>query len=147
MIFLAKPGLTATALFKAIEEGSVKAVWVVATNPAASIPDTNQVIRALKKPNWWWCKMPSIRTPPITPMSSARRHLAGKRRHDDQLRASHRQGSQALDPPGEAKADWRIIADLATRLGHGNAFAYADEARFSPNMPPSPRAATATFPA
>jgi assimilatory nitrate reductase catalytic subunit len=44
-----KPGLKAVDLFRAIEEGKVKAVWIMATNPLVSLPDADQVRRALEK--------------------------------------------------------------------------------------------------
>src|SRR5947209_13761802 len=37
------PGLTAVELFDAVAEGAVKAVWIVATNPAVSMPDSVRV--------------------------------------------------------------------------------------------------------
>ena len=40
-------GLKAVDLFRAVESGQVKALWVMATNPAVSLPDTAQVRRAL----------------------------------------------------------------------------------------------------
>jgi assimilatory nitrate reductase catalytic subunit len=40
-------GLNAVDLFRAIASGQVKALWVMATNPAVSLPDTTQVRRAL----------------------------------------------------------------------------------------------------
>jgi ferredoxin-nitrate reductase len=33
------PGLPATDLFEALEDGRIKAVWICATNPAVSMPD------------------------------------------------------------------------------------------------------------
>jgi assimilatory nitrate reductase catalytic subunit len=44
-----KPGLKAVDLFRAIEEGKVKAVWIMATNPVVSLPDADQVRRALER--------------------------------------------------------------------------------------------------
>ncbi len=38
-----KPGLKAVDMFRAIGEGRIKAVWVMATNPAVSMPDANRV--------------------------------------------------------------------------------------------------------
>src|SRR5450830_195468 len=43
------PGKTAVEMFKAIEEGSIKAVWIACTNPAQSMPDLNSVLAALDK--------------------------------------------------------------------------------------------------
>jgi hypothetical protein len=34
-----KPGLTAVEMFRALETGRLKAIWIAATNPAVSLPD------------------------------------------------------------------------------------------------------------
>lgn len=42
-----QPGLTAVDLFDAIERGAIKAVWIMGTNPAVSMPEGNRIARAL----------------------------------------------------------------------------------------------------
>ena len=42
-----RPGLTAVEMFRALETGRLKAVWIAATNPAVSLPDLHQARRAL----------------------------------------------------------------------------------------------------
>src|SRR3546814_5803389 len=42
-----KPGLKAVALFRSVGERRIKALWVMATNPAVSLPDANRVREAL----------------------------------------------------------------------------------------------------
>lgn len=44
-----KPGLKAVELFKAIGEGRIKAVWIMATNPVVSLPDADRIREALRK--------------------------------------------------------------------------------------------------
>ena len=44
-----KPGYPAVALFDAIDEGKVKAVWIMATNPVVSLPNADKVKQALRK--------------------------------------------------------------------------------------------------
>ncbi len=44
-----QPGLTAVKLFDAIERGDVKAVWIMGTNPAVSMPEGNRIAQALAK--------------------------------------------------------------------------------------------------
>ena len=46
---LARPGLTAVEMFRALESGQLKAIWIAGTNPAVSLPDLHQVRRALAK--------------------------------------------------------------------------------------------------
>ena len=43
-----KPGLKAVDMFRAINEGRIKALWVMATNPAVSLPDAHRVRDALE---------------------------------------------------------------------------------------------------
>ncbi len=40
-------GLTAVEMFRALEKGQLKAIWIAATNPAVSLPDLHHVRRAL----------------------------------------------------------------------------------------------------
>lgn len=42
-------GLKAVDLFTAVEEGKIKAIWIMATNPVVSLPNSDQVKRALQK--------------------------------------------------------------------------------------------------
>ncbi len=42
-----QPGLMAVDLFDAIERGDVKAVWIMGTNPAVSMPEGNRIAQAL----------------------------------------------------------------------------------------------------
>lgn len=44
-----KPGLKAVDLFNAIDEGKIKALWIMATNPVVSMPDSNKIKSALEK--------------------------------------------------------------------------------------------------
>jgi len=44
-----QPGLTAIEMFRALEKGQLKAIWIAGTNPAVSLPDLHHVKRALEK--------------------------------------------------------------------------------------------------
>jgi ferredoxin-nitrate reductase len=44
-----KPGLTAPAMFDALDEGRLKAIWIICTNPLTSLPDARIAEQALKK--------------------------------------------------------------------------------------------------
>ena len=45
----ATPGLPATDLFDALEDGRVKAVWICGTNPVVSMPDAERARAALRR--------------------------------------------------------------------------------------------------
>ncbi|MCS6849943.1 MAG: nitrate reductase [Gemmataceae bacterium] len=44
-----RPGLTAVEMFRALEKGQLKAIWIAGTNPAVSLPDLHHVRRALQR--------------------------------------------------------------------------------------------------
>src|SRR5207302_2642984 len=44
-----RPGLTAVEMFRDLEKGKLKAIWIAATNPAVSLPDLHQVKRGLAR--------------------------------------------------------------------------------------------------
>src|SRR5437879_5350360 len=44
-----RPGRSALEIFEGLAAGDVRAVWIVCTNPAASMPDTDVVERALRQ--------------------------------------------------------------------------------------------------
>ena len=44
-----KPGLTATEMFEALNDGRLKAIWIICTNPLVSLPDVRMAEEGLKK--------------------------------------------------------------------------------------------------
>lgn len=124
-----KPGLKAVDLFQAIERGDVKAVWIMGTNPVVSMPDADQVVRALKA-----CPLVVVSDCvastdtgqyadyllPATGWSEKNGMVTNSER-----RISRQRG--LLPPSGEARHDWQIICDFAAGLGYGAAFAYTHQ--------------------
>ena len=47
--FPTKRGLFQTDIFPAIETGAIKGLWIIATNPMTSMPNTNRIRRTLEK--------------------------------------------------------------------------------------------------
>lgn len=135
-----KPGLKAVDLFAAIERGEVEAVWVMATNPAASLPDADRVKAALAK-----CKFVVVsdcvaRTDTLDHAHVKLPALAWGEKDGTVTNSERRISRQRpfLKPPGEAKQDWWIVSQIAKRLGAGDAFAwngpaaiFAEHARLS----------------
>ena len=112
-----KPGLKAVELFHAIEAGKVKAVWIIATNPLVSMPDADQVRRALAK-----CELVVVSD--ISAGSDTNAHAdvllpaLGWGEKDGTVTNSERRISRQcafLPAPGEARADWDVLCDVARR--------------------------------
>lgn len=112
-------GLKAVDLFQAIEQGKVKAVWIMATNPMVSLPDANQVQRALEK-----CELvivsDIIGKTDTNAFADVLLPALGWGEKDGTVTNSERRISRQrafLPAPGEARADWRIMCDVAKRMG------------------------------
>ena len=124
------PGLKAVEMFRAVHDGRIKFIWVMATNPAVSMPDAGFVRAAL-------ARCPTVVVSDVIADTDTSRfaHIRlpalawGEK--DGTVTNSERMISRQrplFAPPGEARADWRIIADVAARLGHGAAFPFTTPA-------------------
>jgi len=125
-----RPGLDAVALFQALGSGGVKAVWIIGTNPVASMPNRSRVVAALRQ-----AELVIVQDAfhPTETTRFADLLLPGAlwAEAEGTMVNSERTVTlmpQAVDPPGEARADWRIIAGVAQRMGFGAAFAQASAA-------------------
>lgn len=121
------PGYKAVELFEAIEQGEIKALWVMATNPAISLPDAARVRAALEK-----CPLVIVSEcaahTDLLPYADIVLPASGWSEKDGTVTNSERRISRQrgmLPPPGEARHDWWIICEVAKRLGFAEAFNYA----------------------
>jgi assimilatory nitrate reductase catalytic subunit len=121
-----KPGLKAVDLFRQVREGRIKAIWIMATNPAVSLPDAKMVREALET-----CPFVVV-SDCIADTDTARyAHVklpaAGWGEKDGTVTNSDRLISRqrALFPcPADVKPDWWIITKVAQAMGWSTAFAY-----------------------
>ena len=120
-----KPGLKAVELFDAIAEGKVKAVWIVATNPADSLPRSDRVRAALAECPFvvvsdCWPTDTSVHAHVILP-------AAGWGEKDGTVTSSERRISRQRPfrpAPGEARPDWWMFAEVGRLMGWEAAFAW-----------------------
>ncbi len=124
------PGLKAVDMFRAVHDGRIKFLWIMATNPAVSMPDASFVREAL-------AKCPTVVVSDVMADTDTSRfaHVRlpamawGER--DGTVTNSERRISRQrplFPAPGEARADWRIVCQVAERLGWGAAFQFANPA-------------------
>jgi assimilatory nitrate reductase catalytic subunit len=114
-----RPGLKAVDLFRAVEEGKVKAVWIIATNPLVSLPDADQVRRALGK-----CELVVVSDLTAATDTNAFADVLlpalGWGEKDGTVTNSERRISRQrafLPAPGAARADWQVLCQVAQRMG------------------------------
>ncbi len=123
----AVPGLTATEIF---EPGRVKAIWIVATNPAVSMPDSARVRAALDQAELVVVQDAHHPTETSSLADVVLPAAAWPEKQGTMTNSERRVGlvRKLLDPPGAALADWEIFARLGRALGYADAFAWPDAA-------------------
>ena len=121
-----KPGLKAVDLFRSVREGRIKALWVMATNPAVSMPDANMVRDALAT-----CPFVLVSDVIAETDTSLHAHVrlpaTGWGEKDGTVTNSERCISRQrpfLSAPGEARHDWWIINQVGRRMGWKTAFTF-----------------------
>lgn len=127
----AKPGYTATEMFEALRDGRMKAVWIVCTNPAVSLPDSTLVEEALRNAKFVVVQDISDRSDTVA-FADLVLPAAGWGEKAGTMTNSERRVSylnKFTEPPGEAKADAEIIWTFAQKMGFGEAFPYTDVAQ------------------
>jgi len=124
------PGLKAVEMFEAVHAGRVKAIWIMATNPAVSMPDATRVREALAA-----CPFVVVSEAVAETDTTAFAHvklpaLTWGERNGTVTNSERRISRQRplFAAPGEARADWAIVADVARRMGHGDAFSWRNSA-------------------
>lgn len=118
-------GLKAVDMFQAVADGRIKALWVMGTNPAVSMPDASRVRVALSKCDF--VVVSDVVRTDTTRYADVLLPAAAWGEKDGTVTNSERRISRQrpfVAPPGEARADWRIICEVAARMGFGDAFAY-----------------------
>jgi len=124
-----RPGLKAVELFDAMLSGQVKAVWIAATNPAASLPRAERVRAAL-------AACPFVVVSDCWPTDTTAHAdvllpAAGWGEKDGTVTSSERRISRQRPfraAPGEARPDWWMFAELGRRLGFPDAFTWNNSA-------------------
>jgi assimilatory nitrate reductase catalytic subunit len=123
------PGLKAVDMFDAVAAGRIKALWIMATNPAVSMPDANAVRAALSK-----CPFVVVSDCIADTDTGRFAHVKlpalGWGEKDGTVTNSERLISRQrgfLPPPGEARPDWWALSEVGKRMGWSGAFGWADQ--------------------
>ncbi len=123
-------GRTAWEMIQGLETGEVGFLWIAATNPAVSMPDLKRTQAALKRSPFTVYQDAYYPTE-----TSAYAHIllpaAQWSEKTGVMTNSERVVNlcpQFRDPPGEARADWEIFAEVGRRLGFEKPFSFANSA-------------------
>jgi ferredoxin-nitrate reductase len=125
-----KPGLTAVEMFRALEKGQLKAIWIAGTNPAVSLPDLHQVRRGLARARLVVVQdaYHPTETSRLADVLLPAAQWGEKEWTSTNSERTVSHSPRLFDPPGEALPDWEILARFAARLGYENGFSFASAA-------------------
>lgn len=115
-----KPGLTATEMFEALNDGRLKAIWIMCTNPLTSLPNVRLAEEALKKAKFVVVQEISNK-PETLKYADVILPAAAWAEKEGTMTNSERRISylhKVLDPPGEALPDAEIICRFARKMGY-----------------------------
>lgn len=121
-----KPGLKAVELFQAVEAGSIKVLWVMATNPVVSLPDADQVKRALTACEFVVVSDVCAQTDTSALADILLPALAWGEKSGTVTNSERCISRQRafLAAPEHARPDWWAVAQVASKMGFHEAFAY-----------------------
>jgi ferredoxin-nitrate reductase len=125
-----RPGRSALEIFEGLAAGEVHAVWIVCTNPAASMPDLDLVEKALRQAELVIVQ-DAYHPTETTRFADVLLPAAQWPEKDGVMTNSERRLTylpRLVAPPGEALPDAEIFARFAREMGWKDAFPYASAA-------------------
>jgi ferredoxin-nitrate reductase len=125
------PGLSVWDMILGLETGDVGFIWISATNPAVSMPDLERTKAAL-----WRSPFTVYQDAYYPTETSAYAHIllpaAQWSEKTGTMTNSERRVTlcpKFREPPGEARADWEVFAEVGRRLGFTEQFQFTDAAQ------------------
>ncbi len=123
-----KPGLTLTEITEAVLAGEIRAMYIVGENPMLSDPDLKHLEKALRK-------LELLVVQDIFPTETAQlAHVVlpgvSFAEKDGTFTNTERRVQRvrkAVEPPGNARADWEIISALARQMGYETTYSGAEQ--------------------
>jgi assimilatory nitrate reductase catalytic subunit len=124
---LPEPGVDAYEIFRRIDRGEIRGLISICFNPVVSLPDSDFVARMLDKLDFYVAIDFFL--------NETARHadivLPGSLHEEDEGTVTQIEGrvikiNKAVDPPGDARQDWRIIQDIAAALGRPRGFTFQE---------------------
>ena len=115
----AQIGLTMTEMMPAAAKGDIKALYIMGENPMVSDPDLKHVEESLD--NLDFLVVQDIFLTETAQMADVVLPAASFAEKDGTFTNTERRVQpvrKGVKPPGNARADWEIIADISTRMGY-----------------------------
>src|SRR5262252_8831597 len=125
----AAPGRSALEIFQGLRDGAVRAVWILCTNPAASMPDLDLVEKALHQADLVVVQ-DAYHPTETTRFADVLLPAAQWPEKAGVMTSSERRLTylpKLVEPPGEALPDAVILMRFAREMGWKEMFPYEDE--------------------
>jgi assimilatory nitrate reductase catalytic subunit len=124
---LPQPGVDAYEIFRQIDQGKIRGLLSICFNPVVSLPDNNFVARMLEKLDFYV----AIDFFLNETAQYADIVMPGSLHEEDEGTVTQIEGrvikvNKAVDPPGDARQDWRIIQDIAAAMGRSRGFTFRE---------------------
>ncbi|HWV56775.1 MAG TPA: molybdopterin oxidoreductase family protein, partial [Longimicrobiales bacterium] len=123
---LPQPGVDVVELIRKIDRGEIRGLLSICFNPVVSLPDNLFVRRALQKLEFY------VAIDFFLNETARYAHivLPGSLQEEDEGTVTQVEGrviriNRAVDCPGDARQDWRIIQDIARALGRERGFTFS----------------------
>ena len=118
-------GVDCYEMFRRIDRGEIRGLLSICFNPKVSLPDNKFITRCLEKLEFYV----AIDFFLNETAQHADVVLPGSLQEEDEGVVTQIEGrvikiNQAVDPPGDARQDWRIIQDIARGLGRERGFTF-----------------------
>ena len=113
-----KPGLTVVEMMNEAHEGGIKGMYIMGENPMVSDPDLSHVEGSLE--NLDFLVVQDIFMTETAALADVVLPATSWAEKDGTFTSTERRVQyirKAVDAPGEARSDWEIISDIATRMG------------------------------
>ncbi len=121
-----RPGLAAVDMFEAAARGEIKAMWIMCTNPVVSMPNIDVVERAMERLELL-VVTDAYHPTDTTQYAHVLLPAAQWSERDGVMTNSERRITylpRMVDPVGQAKPDWQILAGVGAAMGFAHAFSY-----------------------
>jgi formate dehydrogenase alpha subunit len=124
----ATPGLKVTQMLPAAHAGTIKALYIIGENPLVSDADLNHAEKSLRALDFLVVQDIFLtETAQLAHVVLPSACFAEKEGTFSNTERRVQRVRKAVEPPGEAREDWRIVGEISDRMGHPMAYAGPQE--------------------
>jgi formate dehydrogenase alpha subunit len=124
----ATPGMKVTQMLPAAHAGTIKALYIIGENPLVSDADLNHAEKSLRALDFLVVQDIFLtETAQLAHVVLPSACFAEKEGTFSNTERRVQRVRKAVEPPGEAREDWRIVAGISGRMGYPMAYANPQE--------------------